>query len=188
MNKKVIKIAIILAVIALVAGFFIGKYNTLVDLESNVEQKLADIDVQLQRRNDLIPNLVNTVKGYMKHEQEALNKVTTAREKLNSVNSAKDKADASEELRQAVNNLLVLVENYPDLKADAQFTQLQDELAGTENRIAVARKDYNSVVTDFNKKIKVFPNNLISSIFGFEKAEYFEASKSSAGVPNVEIE
>lgn len=188
MKNKKKTLIIVFAVIAVIIGFLVVKYNKLVGLEETVNQKYSDIDVQLQRRGDLIPNLVNTVKGYMKHEQETINSVTSAREKLNSANTIDEKSKANEELRVALNNLLVLVENYPELKADTQFTQLQDELAGTENRIAVVRKDYNVAVTDYNKNLKLFPNNIIGGLFGFEKAEYFEVNQSVQGVPNVTIE
>lgn len=186
--KKNKKLLIIIGIVVLILGFFITKYNSLVLLNENVVAKESDIDVQLQRRADLIPNLVNTVKGYIKHEKDVIDSVTSAREKLNSANTIEEKSEANKNLTSALNNLLVLVENYPELKADTQFTALQDELAGTENRIAVARKDYNSAVTEFNKKIKLFPNNLLSGLFGFDSAAYFEVDQTAQGVPNVSIE
>ena len=159
--------------------------NGMVSKQENVENALSDLDAMLQRRADLIPNLVNTVKGYTSHENEIINKVTEARARLVNANSVEEKSNANDELTNA---LTVVVENYPDLKASQDFTQLSDELAGTENRIAVARKDYNNAVKILNTTIKKFPNNLLSGIFGFEQAVYFKADESSAEVPNVNFE
>lgn len=188
MKKGSKTIYIIIGVVLLIALLLISTYNGLVNKGEEVEGKLADISVQLERRADLIPNLVSTVKGYASHETEVINNITTSREKLLNADSVEEKAEANEELTQALNNLLVVVENYPDLKANTNFIQLQDELAGTENRIAVARKDYNEVVKDYNKSIKSFPKNILAGMFGFEAKEYFEAKESSNEVPNVSFD
>lgn len=187
MKKGTIIILSVVAVIILLVAMLGGSYNSLVSKEEKVDSELANIDVQLERRADLIPNLVNTVKGYAKHETEAIEKVTTARENLLNANTVEELSKADAELTNALNALMVIVENYPDLKANENFIQLSDELAGTENRIATARRDYNEVVTDYNTTIKKFPTNILSGIFGFEKKDYFEVSEGKTEVPEVEF-
>ena len=127
-----------------------------------VDTELSNLDVMLQRRADLIPNLVNTVKGYTTHETEIINSITDAREKLINANSLEEKSNANNELTSSFNALMVVVENYPDLKSSQNFIQLSDELAGTENRVAVARRDYNSAVKNYNLKVKTFPGNILA--------------------------
>ena len=188
MKKGYIVVGIILLVMVIGVVFGIKKYNKLIDLDTMVENKYADIQVQLERRLDLIPNLVNTVKGYMTHEEKVINSITEAREKLSRANNALEQAKANQELTQALNNLYVIVENYPDLKANQNFIQLQDELAGTENRIAVARTNYNEVVKDYNKTIKKFPTMIIASMFNFNEKEYFIARDGAEDVPEVNFE
>ncbi len=178
---------IILAVIVVIAIVLIGGYNGIVSASEEVDNKFATIDTQLQRRADLIPNLVNTVKGYADQEKEVINSVTTAREKLVGANSISAKAEADQELTNALNRLLVIVENYPDLKSSQNFIQLSDELSGTENRIATARRDYNEAVKTYNLKIKRFPSNIMANMFGFSAKDYFEASEGSREVPKVEF-
>lgn len=178
----------IIGIIVIVALMLTGTYNGLVNMKEEVSGKLADVSVQLERRADLIPNLVSTVKGYVAHENTVIEKVTSARENLLKANDAKEMAEANQELTTALNNLLVVVENYPDLKANTNFIQLQDELAGTENRIAVARSDYNDAVKEYNKAIKSFPKNILAGMFGFEQEEYFEAKENSGNVPEVSFE
>lgn len=168
-------------------SFFVSKYNGFVTSEENVDNKWAQVENQLQRRSDLIGNLVETVKGYAKHEEDIFTTVAEARSKLAGAETPEDAANAEQEVSSALSRLLVVVENYPDLKANQQFTQLMDSLEGTENRIAVARKDYNDVVTTFNKGIKTFPNNVISGIFGFESKKYFEVSEEAKEVPKVDF-
>lgn len=185
MKKGLIVGGAIVGVILLVVMMFSGTYNSLVSMEEEVDGKLADISVQLERRANLIPNLVNSVKGYMSHEQAAIDSVTKARQNLISADDVEDQAEANQELTNALNNLFVIVENYPDLKANTNFIQLQDELAGTENRIAVARKDYNEAVKKYNKTIKSFPKNILAELFDFEEKEYFEAKEISNEVPEV---
>lgn len=188
MKKSFIGIGIIGVLLVLIVGIFISKYNQLVSLNESVESNLSNVDVQLERRADLIPNLVNTVKGYMKHEETVINSITSSREKMVNASSVDAKNQANNELTTALNNLYVVVENYPNLKADTNFIQLQDELAGTENRIAVARRDYNESVVNYNKNIKSFPSNLIAKMFEFEEKQYFEASEESKEVPDVSFE
>ena len=188
MQKSSIIIICIIAVIAIVGIMLISGYNGMVTKKEAVESSLSDLDVMLQRRADLIPNLVSTVKGYAKHEDEIINKVTEARTKLVNANSVEEKSNANNELSSSLKALMVVVENYPDLKSSENFKQLSDELAGTENRIAVARKDYNNAVKTLNTSIKKFPNNILAGMFGFEQATYFEADEKSSEVPSVSFE
>ncbi|MDD4802767.1 MAG: LemA family protein [Syntrophomonas sp.] len=176
---------LVLAVIALFIFSAMGSYNNLVKLNESVSGKWSQIDVQLQRRADLIPNLVATVQGYAAQEKEILNNIADARSRLIGAQGVADKAAANEELSSTLSRLLVVVENYPNLKSDANFRQLQDELAGTENRIAVARKDYNDSVQVYNAKIKTFPNTLWAGMLGFSTHDYFQVDPSSRAVPQV---
>ena len=185
MKKGYIVIGVILVIILAIVLMFISSHNGLVTLEETVDNKYADVEVQLERRADLIPNLVNTVEGYTEHETAAIEKVTTARENLINAKGIEEQAQANEELTSALNGLMVIVENYPDLKASKNFVNLQDELAGTENRISTARRDYNAAVKEYNAKIKRIPTNIIASISGFEEKEYFEADEAKQEVPEV---
>lgn len=185
MKKSTMIILGVIAAIVIIGAIVGGNYNSLVSKREKVEKEFSNISVQLERRAELIPNLVNTVKGYAKHETEAIEKVTTARENLLKANSAEEKSEANDELTSALNALMVIVENYPDLKANQNFIQLSDELAGTENRIATSRRDYNDAVTNYNTTVKKFPMNIIASMFGFEKEEYFEVSEGNTKVPEV---
>ena len=175
-------------IIAIVAMMLISSYNGLVSKAEEVDNKFSAIDTQLQRRADLIPNLVNTVKGYASHEQSVIDSITEARAKLSGATTVAEKSEADQELTSALNRLMVVVENYPDLKANENFTQLMDELSGTENRIAVARKDYNDAVKVYNLKVKRFPGNIMAGMFGFEAKDYFEAAEGSKEAPNVNFE
>lgn len=176
---------IVLAVVVLLGISAIGSYNNLVKLNESVNGKWSQIDVTLQRRADLIPNLAATVKGYAAHEQAILNNLADARSRMVGAQGVADKAAANEELSATLSRLLVIVENYPDLKADANFRQLQDELAGTENRIAVARKDYNDSVQIYNAKIKTLPTSIWAGMLGFSPREYFQADPAAQTVPQV---
>ncbi len=178
----------VLAIIFILGAWSIGTYNGLVGLKENVDNQSSNISTQLQRRSDLIPNLVSTVKGYTSHESEVLNEISNSRTKLAGAQSMSEKAQADSQLSSSLNRLLVVVENYPNLKADSQFTALTDELSGTENRIAVSRRDYNSAVKEYNQKIKTFPANIISGMFGFSSADYFEAAEGSEKAPTVTFE
>lgn len=186
-GSKVILIAIAVIVV-LGAITAVSQYNSLVGASEEVDGQKANIDTQLQRRVDLIPNLVNTVKGYAAHEKEVIESVSNARSKLAGAGSMEEKAAADSELSGALSRLLMVVENYPDLKANEQFQSLTDELAGTENRIAVARKDYNDVVKTYNQKIRRFPTSIFAGVFGFEKAEYFQAAEGAEQAPDVSFE
>ena len=180
---------IILGIFAVFGSMYvIGNYNNLVSLRENVNNQYSNIDVCLQRRSDLIPNLVSTVKGYTNHEKEILTQISESRAKLSGAGNINEKSQASTELTNALSRLLVVVENYPNLKADAQFIALTDELAGTENRIAVARRDYNTAVQTYNQTIKKFPTNIIANMFNFESAERFESTDSAREVPIVNFE
>ncbi|MED4886799.1 LemA family protein [Lysinibacillus fusiformis] len=177
-------IVIILIVLALV---LIPKYNSLVTAEENVDSKWAQVENQLQRRYDLIPNLVESVKGYTNHEQKVIADITNARAQMSNANTPAQQAVANDALTGALSRLLVVVENYPNLKADANFRQLMDELAGTENRLAVAREDYNNEVQQFNKHVKRFPGNLMVGMFGFEQKEYFKAAEGAEQAPSIDF-
>lgn len=183
--KKGIIIAIIVGLVVMLGIALISTNNNLVSLEAEVDAALANIDTNLQRRADLIPNLVSTVKGYAAHEQAAIDSVTEARANLAGASTVEEKAEADSALTAALNNLLVVVENYPDLKASANFTQLSDELAGTENRIAVARRDYNDAVQSYNTAIRKFPGSLVAGLFGFTQKDYFQASDNAQNMPDV---
>lgn len=187
MSKKWTIIIAIVAVVVVLGAMLGGSYNSLVSKEEAVDAQSSNVSTMLQRRADLIPNLVNTVKGYAKHEQEAIDKVTKARENLMGAKTIEEQSKANDELSTSLKGLMIVVENYPDLKASQNFIQLQDELAGTENRIATARKDYNDVVKEYNTKIKKFPTNLLAGMFGFEKRAYFEAKESASETPGVEF-
>lgn len=177
----------VLAVIVILAITIIPSYNGLVNKEEDVDQAYAQIENQLQRRLDLIPNLVNTVQGYASQEQEVIQSISDARANLAGAQTPGDQATADDELTTALNNLLVVVENYPDLKSNETFQQLMDELAGTENRIAVARKDYNDAVSTFNRSVKRFPGSVIAGVFGFDEKEYFKASEGAEEAPTVDF-
>lgn len=188
MKKSFLVFGIIATIILILSALIVPNYNSFINLEENVDQSYAQIENQLQRRLDLIPNLVNTVQGYAAHEEDVLTEISNARARLADANSPKEEATANNELSGALSRLLVVVENYPDLKADQQFSQLMDELSGTENRISVARKDYNERVAEYNKKVKSFPGVIMANVIGFEEKEYFEANPSAQQAPKVDFE
>ncbi len=184
MNKTVVIVLVVVAVLAFTA---ISGYNSLVSLNENINGKWSQIENQLQRRADLIPNLVNTVKGFAAQEQQIINSVTEARAKLAGAGGPAAKAQANAELNSALSRLLVVVENYPNLKSDQNFRALMDELSGTENRLAVARKDYNDAVQGFNTRIRSFPTSLYAGMLGFGPKEYFKAEEGAKQVPQVKF-
>lgn len=178
---------IVAALLVLLAFWGIGSYNSLVNLNESVNSNWSQIDNQLQRRADLIPNLVATVKGFASQEKDILNNIADSRSRLLGAQGVADKAAADAQLTSALSRLLAIVENYPTLKSDANFRQLMDELAGTENRIAVARKDYNDSVQIYNAKIKTFPTSMWAGMLGFGPREYFKVDESVRTVPKVEF-
>lgn len=191
MKKKGVIIGVIIAVIVIIAVSIIGSYNGLISLEESANTAYADIQVQLQRRMDLVPNLVNTVKGYATHETEVFTAVSDARAKLagaGTVEEASEANEANEELSSALSRLIAISESYPELKSNENFLSLQDELAGTENRIGVARKDYNDAVQKYNVKIRSFPTNIFANMLGFEKKQQFEADSAAQSAPSVSFD
>ena len=184
-SKKSIVIIAVIAVIVIIGGALASSYNGLVTGQEAVANAQSDIDTVLQRRADLIPNVVATVKDFAEHETEVYDKVLEARQNLLNANTVEEQSVANEELSTALQGINVIVENYPELKSDATYIGLMDELEGSENRIAVARKDYNDAVRSYNNKVIKFPGSIAASIFGFEKAEYFEADDSADEVPDV---
>ncbi|MBN2283606.1 MAG: LemA family protein [Deltaproteobacteria bacterium] len=192
MNKgsrnAIIVIAIIAVLILMSYSYVKGMYNSFVTLDESVSASWAQVENQLQRRYDLIPNLVETVKGFASQERAVFLGVAEARSKVGRADSIPDKIAANNELSGALARLLVTVERYPDIKSDQNFIRLQDELAGTENRIAVERRRYNEMVKTYNIKVRTFPSNLFASMFGFEKATFFEVPEAATAVPQVKFE
>ncbi len=188
MNKGIlIALGVVLVLVLAVYGFFQSTYNSLVGLDEGVKASWSQVENQLQRRFDLIPNLVETVKGYAKHEREVLIEVTNARAKVGQAGSVPDKIAANNELSGALSRLLLVVERYPDLKANQNFLKLQDELAGTENRISVERRRYNEAVKALNIKTRSFPANIVAGMFGFKQAAFFEAPAEAKKTPQVKF-
>ena len=187
MNKSQKLFTVILLILAPVFLPGCGMYNSLVSLDEGVKESWAQVETQLQRRYDLIPNYVETVKGYAAQEKDVFIKVTEARSKVGQAQSIPDKIEANNELTSALSRLLVVVEQYPQLKSNENFIRLQDELAGTENRIAVARRRYNEAVKTYNVAVRSFPQNLMAKFFNFEKATFFEAPEAAKEAPKVKF-
>jgi len=190
MNRGLIIGLSVLAVILIIFGSLIGSYNQLQRLDETVNSSWAQIENQLQRRSDLIPNLVNTVKGYASHEKTIFTDIAEARAKLSGAVKAKDVKgvnEANAQFNGALSRLLAISENYPDLKANQNFIALQDEIAGTENRLAVARKDYNDSVKDINAIIRTFPMSIIASVSGIKAREYFQVEEVVKQAPQVKF-
>ena len=169
---------IILIIIVVLVIFVIGMYNSLIRLRNRVKNAWSQIDVQLKRRYDLIPNLVETAKGYLKHERETLEKVVQARNMAMNAQGVAEQAKAEGQLTQTLKSLFAVVENYPDLKANQNMMMLQEELTSTENRIAFARQHYNDSAMTYNNAIQVFPKNIIAGMFNFKEFEFFEADEA----------
>jgi LemA protein len=187
-NKTLLVVFGVIALLILIGFFYIrGTYNSLVRMDESVKAAWAQVENQLQRRYDLIPNYVETVKGYASHEKEVFIRVTEARSRVAGAGNINEKIQANNELSSALARLLVVVENYPELKANTNFIRLQDELAGTENRIAVERRRYNETVKEYNIKIRQFPTNIFAGMFGFEKATFFEVPKEKQEAPKVKF-
>lgn len=194
--KKNLVLVITIGVIAIVLMWGVSGYNGLVSMDEGVQNKWADVETQYQRRADLIPNLVNTVKGYAAHEKETLESVVKARSEATNVKidptnmTAEQMAqyqNAQNGVSAALSKLLLVVEKYPDLKANQNFLELQSQLEGTENRITVARRDYNAAAKEYNTAVRKFPKNLLAGMFGFEKKEYFEAQEGAKAAPEVKF-
>ena len=187
MKTVLIIVGILILIIAIPYSYLKGTYNSLVIMDESVKGAWAQVENQLQRRYDLIPNYVETVKGYAKHEKDVFVKVTEARSKVAGAKSINEKIKSNSQLSSALARLLVVVERYPDLKANTNFIRLQDELAGTENRIAVERRRFNETVKALNIKMRSFPTNIIAGMFGFEKAAFFEVPKERQEAPKVKF-
>jgi len=186
MGPALITLLIILAAIVVLALFVIGIYNALVRLRNQVDNGWSQIDVQLKRRHDLIPNLVETAKGYMKHERQTFEEITKARAQAMGAKGVADAAKAEGALGEALSKFMLVVENYPDLKANQNFLALQEELTGTENKISFSRQSYNDQVLFFNNKIQMFPSNIVAGMFSFTKRDFFEVeSAAEREVPKV---
>lgn len=173
----------------LVVGLWVGSlYNRLVTTSEAIPAQWSQVETVLQRRYDLIPNLVNTVKGYAKHEKDVLEEVTRLRSQWGAAKSQPEKVAAANQMESALSRLMVVVEKYPDLKANQNFIRLQDELAGTENRISVERMRYNAVVNSYNVTVRSFPDNIIAGMFGFHKSDaYFKSQEEAAQAPKVQF-
>ena len=196
MKKSVVIIIVVVIVVVAVAAFLVAKYNGLVKLEESVTTAWSNVEGQYQRRADLIPNLVNTVKGYAEHESETLQEVVEARGKATSINIEADELNeesiaqyqaAQSELSSALGRLIAISESYPDLKANENFRDLQVQLEGTENRIAESRRTYNETVQSYNVKVRSFPTNIVASLFGFEKKVQFKSEAGTEKAPTVEF-
>src|SRR6056297_86637 len=183
----IISLAIVVIVVISLFSWFVGTRNQMVALEERIDASWAEVDNQLQRRSDLIPNLVETVKGFASQESEVFTNIADARAKLAGAEGVQETAEGYNEMQGALSRLLVVVENYPELKSNENFIRLQDELAGTENRIAVARKRYNEAVEQFNRRIRMFPGSIIANMMGMEKQPYFEIEESAREVPDVDF-
>jgi len=186
-NKWIAPVAIVSGILLLIILTLTSSYNGLVDRELKVDQSVADLDVQLQRRFDLIPNLVKAVEGALEQEREIIGKVTEARTRYAGAASGNDRLAAAGELEGALSRLLVVVESYPQVASLQNVRDLQVQLEGTENRVAQARRSYNETVTEFNRAIRRFPRSIIAGIFGFEKRTLFEAAAGADVAPTVDL-
>ena len=180
-------IIIAVGLLIVLAGYIIGIYNKLVNARNKVENQFSQVDIQLKRRADLIPNLVETVKGYAKHEEETFTKVIEARNKAVNAGSVNDKIEANNELTGALNKLFALAESYPELKANENFLSLQNDLKDTEDKITYARQFYNDSAMHFNNLVEMFPSNIIAGMFGFKKFEYFKIEEKEKEAPKVKF-
>jgi len=179
MTGAVIAFLVILAVLVLIVLFVISVYNALIRLRNQVDNAWSQIDVQLKRRHDLIPNLVETAKGYMKHERETFEAITKARSAAMGAKTVSEAAQAEGQLAEALSKFMLVVENYPDLKANQNFLALQEELTSTENKIAFARQNYNDQVLFYNNRLQMFPSNVVAGMFAFTKRDFFEVETAA---------
>jgi LemA protein len=190
LGSTVVILLALLGVIVVAGMWFAGSYNGLVNRDAEVELRASNVESQLKRRADLVPNLVATVKGYAKHEQEVYNNIASARSRLlaaDVTSNPKEAAAANGAFNASLGRLLAIAENYPQLKADQNFIRLQDELTGTENRINVARLAFNDAVKTYNVSVRTFPGNVVASLSGFERKEPFEATESEKALPQVKF-
>jgi LemA protein len=190
MNSRprwLIPVAVVVGVLLLIVLPLIGMYNGLVDKDTSADKAFADLDGQLQRRADLIPNLVSTARAALEQEQEVFGELARARSNYAGASSEEEKLEANEQITSGLSRLLVIVENYPTLQSNQNLLALQDQLEGTENRIAVARGDYNEVITDYNRSIRRFPRSIFAGMFGFDKRPLFEADPEDRDVPTVDF-
>ena len=178
---------IILGIVVVLVLLVIGVYNGLVRSRMQTREAWSQIDVQLKRRNDLLPNLIETVKGYAKYERDTLARVTQLRQQVAQAASPAEAMAASDALSRQVAGIFAVAENYPDLKANTNFMQLQEELTNTENKISYARQLYNSVVSNYNVKLETFPTNVIAGMFGFKQAEFLQVPEEEKAVPKVDF-
>ncbi len=188
MNKGLIIVIAVVAIIGIMTMSTIGIYNSMITMSENVDAQWATVESKLQRRYDLIPNLVNSVKGVMTQEKEVFADIANARAKLGGANTSSDQVAASNELEGALSRLLVVMENYPQLRSVESVNSLMDELSGTENRISVERDRYNATVREYNSSIKKFPRNTIAGAFGFEPKLYFESTEGAETAPEVNFD
>ena len=188
-KKKTLIVVLVVVLILGVAlySFFVGNYNKFVKMDVGIKAAWAQVENQLQRRYDLIPNLVETVKGYAKQEKDVLVEVTNARAKVGGAGTIPDKIAANNQLTGALSRLMLVVEKYPDLKSNQNFLKLQDELAGTENRIAVERMRYNDTVKVYNEAIRTFPANMLAGMYGFAEAAFFKVDEVAKAAPKVKF-
>jgi len=188
MKKGLVVLGVVLVVVFGIAGMFMSTYNKLVSADESIKALWAQVENVLQRRNDLIPNLVTTVKGYAKHEKELFENIANARAALAGARTVNDKIKASSQMDGFVGRLLAIAENYPQLQASANFRALMDELSGTENRIAVERMRFNEGVQQYNVMVRMFPGNIMAGMYGFkEKTAYLKADEKAKEVPKVEF-
>ena len=185
--RWLIPLVVIGAIALLVILPLMGSYNGMVDKEESVDQSFADLDAQLQRRNDLIPNLVAAVRGALEQEQAVFGEIAEARTRYAGADSPEESFDASNEISSALGRLLVIVESYPQLQSNQNIQDLQVQLEGTENRIAQSRRDYNAVVTDYNRSIRRFPRTILAGLFGFDRKPLFEATDEATDPPVVDL-
>ena len=178
----------IIVIVLLVLGWFFGTYNTLIRLRNKVKDQWSQIEIQLKRRADLIPNLVETVKGYAKHEKSTFEDVVKARNTYVAASTPEEQLKASGEITQALNKLFALAENYPDLKANENFVKLQEDLKDTEDKISYARQFYNDAVRKYNDKVQMVPSNIVANMFGFKSEAFFEAEEKDKEKPEVSFE
>lgn len=187
-NMRKIILWVIGGTLGLLLISYISIRNSLINLSETIDASFAQVENQMKRRADLIPNLVNTVKGYANQEKEIFEKIAMARAQMAGAKTVDEKVKASQQFESTLSRLLVVVENYPNLKSDAQFTRLMDELAGSENRLSVERMRFNEHIKEYNKEIRLFPKNIVAHFSGFEKRAYFEVEEKDKQVPSVKFE